>query len=137
MSFVFTGKRFLVSGASRDMGRALALALAKAGGEVYALGRNREQIESLVKECENIHPVIADLSDWESTREELRKLPSLHGVVNMADYIAPVTTALEVGKEALHSSFDVSVMAAINVIQITASKMIEDGINGSIVNVST
>ena len=136
MPFFFTDKRFLVSGASRDMGRVLALSLAKAGGEVYALGRNREEIESLVNECENIQPVITDLSNWEKAREELKKLPSLHGVVNMADHPADGAKALEVEKEVLMSTFDVALMAPINVIQVTATKMIEDGIHGSIVNVS-
>ena len=136
MPFDFTGKRFLVTGAGRDLGRAIAIALANSGGEVYALGRNREQIESLVNEHKNIHQVIADLSDWENTKEELKKLPSLHGVVNNADSPVDGVPAIEVGKEALLATFSVSLMAPINVIQVTAAKMIEDGIHGSIVNVS-
>ena len=70
MPFDFSGKKFLVTGAGRDLGRAIAKAIAAAGGEVYALGRNKENIESLIQECDNIHPVIADLSDWEATRHE-------------------------------------------------------------------
>ena len=67
MPFDFSGKRILVNGAGRDLGRAIAKAIAAAGGEVYALGRKKENLDSLVKECgSNIHPVIADLSDWEA-----------------------------------------------------------------------
>ena len=80
--------------------------------------------------------MIVDLSDWETTREELGKLPALHGVVNNAGSPAPGVQALEVGKEALIDTFGVSLMAPINVIQVTAKRMIEAGIHGSIVNVS-
>ena len=136
MPFDFTGKKILVTGAGRDLGRAIAKAIAVAGGEVYAHGRNKENIESLVEECENIHPVIADLSDWDTTREELSKLPALHGVVNNAASRPSFLGALEVGKEKLMDLADVRILAPINVIQVTAKKMIEAGIKGSIVNVS-
>ena len=136
MPFVFSGKKFLVTGAGRDIGRALAKSIASAGGEVYALGRNREHIESLAKECENIHPIIVDLSDWEIAREEIKKLPALHGVVNNAAGPIPSLDAIDFTKEQLNSTLDITLLAPINVIQVTAKKMIEAGIHGSIVNIS-
>lgn len=137
MPFDFAGKKILVTGAGRDLGRAIAKAIAAAGGEVYAVGRNRETIESLVKECDNVHPVIVDLSDWETTREELKKLPALHGVVNNAGYMPSFLGVLDVGKEFLTEAVNVTTLAPINVIQVTAKKMTEAGIHGSIVNVSS
>ena len=136
MPFDFSDKRVLVSGAGRDLGRAVAKAIAAAGGEVYALGRKKENIESLVQECDDIHPVIADLSDWEATRQELSKLPPLHGVVNNAGADPSWLRALDVGKEKLAEAVNVTTLAPINVIQVTAKKMIEAEIHGSIVNVS-
>ena len=138
MPFVFSRKTFLITGAGRDIGRALAQSIAKAGGEVYALGRNREHIETLAKECGNIHPVIVDLSDCEATREELEKLPAMHGVVNNAasSVFSLFADALDVTKEKLISTVDVTLLAPINVIKVTAKKMIETGIQGSFVNVS-
>ena len=85
MPFDFSDKNILVTDAGRDLGRAVAKAIAAVGGEVYFLGRKKENIESLVQECGNkIHPVLADLNDWETTRQELNKLPPFHGVVNNA-----------------------------------------------------
>ena len=136
MPFDFTNKKVLVTGAGRDLGRAVAKAIADAGGEVYALGRKKENIESLVRECDNIYPVLADLSDWEATRQELSKLPPLHGVVNNAAAFPPFLGALDVGKDTLTEAVNVTTLAPINVIQVTAKKMIEAGIQGSIVNVS-
>ena len=136
MPFDFSDKRVLVTGAGRDLGRAVAKAIAAAGGEVYALGRKKENIESLVKECNNIHPVLADLSDWEASKQELSKLPALHGVVNNAGAYPSFLSALDVGKEKLTEGVNVTTLAPINVIQVTAKKMIEAKIQGSIVNVS-
>ena len=137
MPFSFAGKKILVTGAGRDISRALTKAIANNGGEVYALGRNRENIESLVRECDIVHPVIADLSDWEATKEKLEKLPALDCVVyNAAANTFPFTSSLEITKETLAATIDVSLLAPINVIQVTAKKMIEAGIHGSIVNVT-
>ena len=136
MPFDFSDKKVLVTGTGRDLGRAVAKAIAAAGGEVYALGRKKENIESLVRECNNIYPVLADLSDWETTRQELSKLPALNGVVNNAGAIPSYLSALDVGKEKLTEAVNVTTLAPINVIQVTAKKMIEAEIQGSIVNVS-
>ena len=48
------GKKVLVTDAGRDLDRPKAIAAAD--GEVDAYGRNKENIESLVEECENIRP---------------------------------------------------------------------------------
>ena len=136
MPFDFSDKKVLVTGAGRDLGRAVANAIAAAGGEVYALGRKKENIESLARECDNIHPVIADLSDWEATRQELSKLPALHGVVNNAGADLSFLGAFDVCKEKLLEALNVTTLAPINVIQVTAKKMIEAAIHGSFVNVS-
>ena len=136
MPFVFTGKKFLVTGAGRDIGRALAESIATAGGEVYALGRNREHIESFATEYDNIHPIVVDLSDWEATRKVLEKLPAFDGVVNNASSHIVTSEALDMSKDVLTDTFCVTLLAPINVIQVTAKAMIETGINGAIVNIS-
>ena len=136
MTFDFSGKKFLITGAGRGLGRDLARTLAAAGGEVYALARNKDNLDNLVKESERIHAVVADLNDWEATRAELEKLDAMDGVVNNAAISFPAGDALEVSKEILEKTFSVNVIGAINVIQVTGKKMIEAKKKGSIVNVS-
>ena len=63
MPFSFIGKKILITGAGRGLGRDLAQAISRSGGTVYALGRKKETLNSLANECDNIHPVIADLSN--------------------------------------------------------------------------
>jgi short-subunit dehydrogenase len=64
-SVTLAGKRCFVTGASSGIGRAVALALAGAGGQVWAVGRSPEQLESLRIEANDgsgaIFPLVADL----------------------------------------------------------------------------
>ena len=65
MSFDFTGKKILVTGAGRGIGRSFALVIAAAGATVYALGRTKETLDTLAEESDRIHPIVADISDWD------------------------------------------------------------------------
>ena len=138
MNSFFAGKKFLVTGASRGIGRALAKELSKSGGKAYALGRTKELLESLAQETSNIHPVVADLSDWELTRKIVDRLDCFDGVVNNAALTGDfgAVNALDCPREWLESACRTNMLAAINVIQSTAPKMIERGKGGSIVNIS-
>ena len=138
MPFSFIGKRILVTGAGRGLGRDLAKAISKSGGAVYALGRKKDALDSLASECENIHPVIADLSSWEETRAAVDKLDVMDGVVNNAVYLPDIlmTESRMESKEVLNQAVKVNLLAPINIIQSTASKMIDERIKGSIVNYS-
>ena len=136
MPFDFTGKKILVTGAGKGIGRELAKAIVNAGGEVYALGRTRDNIESLSRELDRVNPIVVDLKDWDKTKEELDKVEALDGVVNNAVEPQTFAAALDVKEATLKYAMNVNVMAPVNVIQVTAKKMITAGKHGSIVNVS-
>ena len=136
MSFDFSGKRVLVTGAGRGLGRHLSTSIARAGGKVYAVGRNKDGLASLAAECEQIHPIVADLSNWDETKEVVEKLDVMHGVVNNAATSNPWTPALEVPRNMIERTLNVNLLAAINVIQITGKKMVDAGVHGSVVNIS-
>ena len=134
--FDFSGKRFLVTGAGRGIGRELVKAIANAGGKVYALSKTKDLLDSLAKESNNIQVVQVDLSDWEATRKVVDEIGALHGVVYNAAYTDELIYSLDMSKERLNHAFSVNLMAPINIIKLTAKKMIEAGIHGSIVNIS-
>ena len=136
MPFNFVGKTILVTGAGRGIGRELTMAIVNAGGKVYALGRTQEHIASLSKTSENIHPIVLNLRDMDATRRALEEIEALDGVVNNAARLTTSSRALEADIETLENMLRVNVMAPVNIIQITAKKMIEAGKHGSIVNVS-
>ncbi|KIC22281.1 MULTISPECIES: SDR family NAD(P)-dependent oxidoreductase [unclassified Leisingera] len=79
----FDGKRILVTGASRGIGRALALQLAAEGAEVLALACSSEALDDLP---EGIERLACDLTDG-SARTALiagLQLQRLDGVINNA-----------------------------------------------------
>jgi len=51
MQFSFAGKKVLVTGAGRGIGRDLAKTLVKEGAVVYALSKNPDNLKTLEDEC--------------------------------------------------------------------------------------
>lgn len=112
--------------------------LVDSGAEVYGLGRNTEELASLAAECgAKLHPIRADLTDWNATRQEIEKLPAMYGLVNNAGVSYGWQSSLEVEKETIDKTFSVNLFAAVNVTQVVGKKMVEAGQGGSIVNVSS
>jgi NAD(P)-dependent dehydrogenase (short-subunit alcohol dehydrogenase family) len=72
MSFDLTGKRALVTGASRGIGRGIALAYAQAGADVALLARNAELLHEVALEVEQLgrRAVVAtaDVLDTDAAR---------------------------------------------------------------------
>ena len=65
---VLEGRRALVPGGSRGIGRAVAAALARAGATVTVLGRDRAALDAVVS-CSEAHAaVVADVTDPDWTR---------------------------------------------------------------------
>lgn len=75
-------KTVLVTGATRQVGRAAAVAFAQAGWRVYALGRARHVLEDL-RASYGIEPLCGDLTDRGELRALLCDLP-LDAVVHAA-----------------------------------------------------
>ena len=131
----FKGKRIIVTGAGKGIGRATVQLLVEYGATVVALSRDPKDLETLAAEtgCETI---AVDLADAVATREAAKKAQPIDLVVNCAG-----TTTLEPFLEASVESFQhlyaVNVIAAMIVAQESARNMIERGVKGSIVNVSS
>lgn len=136
MDLGLAGRRALVTGAGKGIGRSTVLALKAAGAHVVAVSRTREDLDSLVRECPGVEPVCADLADWETTEKALSTVGPVDLLVNNAA-VALLQPFLEVTKEACDQSFSVNLRAVIQVSQIVARGMIARGVPGAIVNVSS
>lgn len=136
MEINFKGKRALVTGASKGIGRDLAIKLAKCGAEVVAIARSQELLESLKKEVPSIEIVTLDVGDWKKTQEVLSNVGPIDLLVNNAAVAAlyPVTNIPE---EHFDQLFNINVKALMNVSQCVAKQMVQRKVSGAIVNLSS
>ena len=80
----------LLTGASRGIGKAIALELARLGYDLAIVGRNRESLEKLAEEATGVRvcPIVADLSRAGSAEriveETVRSLGGIDVLVNCA-----------------------------------------------------
>ncbi len=70
----FTGKTILITGASRGIGRAAALAFAKAGGEIIAIAKTKGALEELDDEIKEITGRSTALIAADLTNKEISQL---------------------------------------------------------------
>ncbi|XP_033102594.1 L-xylulose reductase-like isoform X1 [Anneissia japonica] len=145
MDIRFDGKKALVTGAGKGIGRDTVKLLAKCGADVYALSRTQSDLDSLKAEVPEIKTVCVDLSDWDSTKVAVEGCGPIDLLVNNAA-IAKLEPFLEVTKEFysyylnnyfVNRTMNVNVRQLIQVSQIVARGMVERGLGGSIVNVSS
>ncbi|HSQ66099.1 MAG TPA: SDR family oxidoreductase [Polyangiaceae bacterium] len=84
MTWSIDGKQVLLTGASRGIGHATALALAKAGANLSLLVRNREAGEKVIEEIRALNPkvradlIVADLSSQQEIRRAAAEYQQKH-----------------------------------------------------------
>ncbi|MCM2502154.1 SDR family oxidoreductase [Aureimonas altamirensis] len=130
-----SGRRILVTGAGKGIGRATALLLARLGARVVAVGRTAADLESLSGEtsCETVQ---ADLADSEAVEGLIARAGKVDDLVNCAG-----TTTLEPAMDFRLETFEeimaVNVRAPLALSRDFARQAIDRGAGGSIVNVSS
>jgi 2-deoxy-D-gluconate 3-dehydrogenase len=143
MSFDLTGRRALVTGASRGIGREIALAYARAGADVAVLARNAELLEGVAGEVRALGRsavvATADVLDADATRaataEAIEALGGLDILVNNAggnSFSTPVASMRMSGWE---KTMRLNLDSIVHITQVSLPSLGEGG--GSIINVSS
>jgi NAD(P)-dependent dehydrogenase (short-subunit alcohol dehydrogenase family) len=131
----FTGKRILVSGAGKGIGRATVTFLAAQGAEVVALSRSPADLDELRAET-GCRTIVVDLANAEEARRAAREALPVDYLVNNAG-----TTDLQSVLDTTVESFDrlmaVNARAPLILAQEYARDRIARGQGGAIVNVSS
>lgn len=131
----FNGKKVMLTGAGKGIGRALAEMLVARGASVYAMTRSASDVAALKKDL-GIEAVQVDLSDVEATRAATRAGLPCDLLINNAG-----TTELQPFLETTVEAFDhlmaVNTRAPMIVAQEYAKAQIARGMAGAIVNVSS
>ena len=139
------GRRALVTGGSRGIGRGIALGLAREGADVAVNYRNsRGDAESAVREIEQMgRGAVAVQGSTDSRADVHRFVAEAHGALGGLDIlvnnagILKRTPFLEIGEDEWDAILDVNLKGYFLVGQAVARRMVEDGTPGAIVNVSS
>ena len=129
------GQTALVCGASKGIGRACALMLARAGARVIACARSQSDLDTLVAEMygEGHETVTLDLEDIDAVREAVSSMGVVHIVVNNSGG-PPGGALLQNSLEDFDGPFRRHLHAAHTIVQMLAPGMKKSG-SGRIVNI--
>src|SRR2546430_15804317 len=133
------GKRVIVAGASRGIGRSIALAFAQGGARVSICARGAGPLEATKKEIAATGAFAhAETCDLASEAEIARYIPSAAAALGGIDVLANNATAGAVGDEeaAWKESLDVDLLAVVRASR-TALPFLEKGRDPTIINISS
>ncbi|MDB9752395.1 SDR family oxidoreductase [Pelagibacteraceae bacterium] len=135
------GKTALVTGATKGLGRGAAEAIAEAGGDIIAIGRNQSELNSLGKKIKKLKVKYTsfncDVNDYYKIKDFITKLKKLDILVNNAGTNIP-ESFLDVKRSSIETILNVNTKAVFNVAQLCANQIIKlKRKEGSIINISS
>ena len=142
--FDFTGKVVLITGGTRGLGRAMALAFADRGAEVIAVGRNAQSCAAVQAELESsgrrAWGVPAHVGRWDSVSELAEKAWALAGrvdvLINNAGMGATSSSSAEMPEALFDKLIGVNLKGPFRLTALLAPRMVEAG-DGAVINVSS
>jgi NAD(P)-dependent dehydrogenase (short-subunit alcohol dehydrogenase family) len=143
VNFSLSGKRVIVTGASRGIGRGLAVAFAEHGARVACVARGRDALDETVAMIEAVggsgYPIVADLGDETqldaSFDAALAALGGLDVLVNNAGTDGD-TTALDLEQSTWDRMQSTNLRTPFVLAQRAGRVMVEQG-RGKIINVGS
>lgn len=138
--FSLEGRRALVTGAGRGIGRGIALALAEHGAEVTLCARSADEIGAVAGEIAaaggKADALVLDVTDSAAFAREISARPPYHVFVNNAGTNRPNLLA-DLTPDDYDLILGLNLRAAIFAVQAVAGRMTETGTRGSIINMSS
>jgi NAD(P)-dependent dehydrogenase (short-subunit alcohol dehydrogenase family) len=142
--FDLGGKISLITGAGRGIGRATALALARAGSDVALVSRSKDQLDTVAKEIQDLGRKAltfpADLTQTQHlpslTAKIARTMGTIDILVNNAGINIP-QDSVDVTEEAWDAVMNINLKGAFFLAQAVGKVMIAQGRGGRIINISS
>lgn len=139
-SFRLDGQRALVTGGSRGIGFAAAIALADAGAQVWIAARDVDRLTHAVQQAASadlqLHPLPLDVCNTHAVRQTLQELLSFHVLVNSAG-LARHQPFSEVSEANFDAVMEVNLRATFFLSQQVAAGMQAAQQGGSIIHLSS
>lgn len=115
----------LVTGASRGLGKAIALALARLGADVVLNARNEARLSEVAQQVRQLGAqvalVVGDIGDPETARRmvitALERFGHLDAVVNNAGIILPIAPIVRADAEAWLANWRVNLLGAVMLVK--------------------
>lgn len=138
--FRLDGKRALVTGAGRGIGRAIAMAYAESGASVTLCARSADEIGAVAEEIAaaggRSDVLVQDVLDIEVAGAAISSLPPFDILVNNAGTNRPKSLT-DVTPADYDAVMGLNVRSAIFVAKAVSERMLDAGVRGSIVNMSS
>jgi len=134
-------KTALITGATKGIGRGTSIALAQAGANIIAIGRNQPELITLGKTIKKLKVKYewfnCDVNNYISMKTYINKIKKLDILVNNAGTNIP-EPFLNVKKKSMETILEVNTKAVFNIAQLCANQIIKiNKKGGSIINVSS
>jgi 3-oxoacyl-[acyl-carrier protein] reductase len=135
------GKTALIAGASRNIGREIALTFAREGADVIVVARqHEEELKQVARECEQLGakalPICADLGNHEAVGRMVQQGLDRFGKVDASVSVAairPHKPFWEISVEEWHQVFEVNLHSTFYLAKALAPSMMKRGTGGSFV----
>ena len=141
--FYLRGKVALVTGAGKNLGRAIALSLAEAGADVVVTSRTRSEIESTEEQIrergQKALAITMDVTDFQQVETAVEKIVSEFGRIDILVNNAATRSfksLLEISKEEWQKVIDTNLTGVFLCCKAVGPVMIRQG-GGRIINVSS
>ncbi len=131
----------VITGASRGLGRALALRMVELGHQVFAIARSADQLDELAKQAEagRVIPFAVDITDAGAVEVAYAKIEQEHGPVSVLINNAAVfenTPFVEQSLEGIDRIVDINLKGTLYCTRLLLPYMIERK-RGRIINIAS
>jgi len=143
--FRLDGKTALVTGASRGLGREIALAFAEAGADVVITGRHQDTLDKTAADIRahgrKAGTHLADMADPGTCEASFRQLLEEHGPIHiLVNNLGNRVTAEPIEKETSESwreAIDLNLTTCVLGTRILGTAMLERGEGGRVINIAS